>query len=117
MRVAFLRQSVKFEATILYNYLKRYSPQNVNSVINYSPSCCSKPHRKNFVHLRNTNEDIFDEIWQLFLGLEHGSFVAVYAGLESSWIYILIFISYILILIFVPKRNECIKGLEWHEGE
>ncbi len=35
------------------------SPKNENSVINYSPSCYSKPV------LRNTNEDIFDGIWEL----------------------------------------------------
>ncbi len=42
-------------------HIWKSSPQNENSVINYSPICHSKPVR----HLRNTNEEIFDEICEL----------------------------------------------------
>ncbi len=29
--------------------------------------------------------DYFNDVFTTFLGLEHGSYVAVYAGSESSW--------------------------------
>ena len=39
-------------------------PKNENSVINNSPSCCSKPLRLPFL-FGKTNEDIFNEIGEL----------------------------------------------------
>jgi len=45
-------------------WLKRCSPKKANSVINYSALCRSKLV-SSFVHLWNTNEDIFDEIWEI----------------------------------------------------
>ncbi len=53
----------------------------------------------------------FNNVLTTFLGLEHGSCVAVYAGSESSQI------SSKNILICVPKINEGLTGLERHEGE
>lgn len=43
--------------SLQFLFLRVSSPKNEN-VINYSPSCCSKPVRL----LQNTNEEIFDEI-------------------------------------------------------
>ncbi len=55
--------------------------------------------------------DYFNNIITTFLGLECVSCVAVYEGLESSWI------SEKNILICVPKMNEDLTGLGRHEGE
>ncbi len=57
--------------------------------------------------------DYLNEVRTTFLGLEHGSSLAVYAGSESSWL--LDFIKNILIC--VSKMNECLIDLERHEGE
>ncbi len=54
--------------------------------------------------------DYFNNVLTTFLVLEHVSCIAVYAGSESSRI------SPKNILICVPKMNEGVKGLEWHEG-
>ncbi len=48
--------------------------------------------------------DYFNDVLIPFLGLKRASCVAVYAGSESSRIY-------------VPKMNEDLAGLERHEGE
>ncbi len=60
--------------------------------------------------------DYFIDVLTTFLGLEHFSCIAVYAGserflLEGSWILIK------KILICVPKMNEDLTRLERHESE
>ncbi len=54
--------------------------------------------------------DYFNDVLTTFLGLEHGGYIAVYAGSESSDLIK-------NILICVPKMNEGLTGLERHEGE
>ncbi len=54
--------------------------------------------------------DYFNDVLTTFLGLEHGSYIAVYAGSESSHI------SY-FILICILKMNKGLTGLEQHEVE
>ncbi len=49
--------------------------------------------------------DYFNNVLTTFLGLEHGSYVAVYEGSR-----LLDFIKNILIC--VQKMNECLTGLE-----
>ncbi len=53
--------------------------------------------------------DYFNDVFTTFLGLEHFSCFAVYAGSESSWIHQ----KY---LNCVRKMNEGLTGLERHEG-
>ncbi len=55
--------------------------------------------------------EYFNNVLTIFLGLGRVSCVAVYTGLESTQI------SSKNILICVPKMNNGLKGLEWHEGE
>ncbi len=54
--------------------------------------------------------DYFNDVRTIFLGLEHGGYVAVSAGSESSDLIKNIFIC-------VPKMNNSLTGLERHEGE
>ncbi len=54
--------------------------------------------------------DYFNNVLTTFLGLECGSCVAVYAGIESSQV--LSIYIYIYICICVPKMNEGLMGLE-----
>ncbi len=54
--------------------------------------------------------EYFNDVLATFLVLERGSYIAVNAESESSWI------SLKDILICVLKMNEG-HGLEWHEGE
>ncbi len=55
--------------------------------------------------------DYFNNILTTFLGLEHVSCVAVFAGSESSQI------SSKNILIYVSKMSEGFTDLDRHEGE
>ncbi len=55
--------------------------------------------------------DYFNDVLTTFLGLEHGSRIAVYAASESSQI------SSKNILICVQKMNEGLTGLERHQGK
>ncbi len=54
--------------------------------------------------------DYFIDVLTTFLGLDHGSSLTVYGLTESSQIIK-------NILICVPKMNEGLMGLEWHEGK
>ncbi len=54
--------------------------------------------------------DYFNNVLTIFLGLEHGSYAAVYEGSR-----LLYFIK--TILIGVPEMNEGITGFEQHEDE
>ncbi len=51
--------------TCVEESLKLCSPKNDSSVINYTPPPMSFQTLKIFVHVQNTNEDIFDEIREL----------------------------------------------------
>ncbi len=56
-------QQKKSLASVFSSTIKRVcSPKNENSVVILSPICRSKPVRP---HLPNTNENIFDEFWEL----------------------------------------------------
>ncbi len=52
----------------------------------------------------------FNDVLATFLDLDHVRTLAVYEGSESSQISS-------KILIYVPKMNEVLTGLERHEGE
>ncbi len=55
--------------------------------------------------------DYFNDVLTNFQGLECGSYIGVYAGSENSRI------SIKNILIFVPKMNKGLMGLERHEHD
>ncbi len=73
-----------------------------------------KKYSRSFITLRLNHWchiNYFNIILTTFLGLEHGSYVAVYGGSESSGDFIK------NILICVLKMNEGLASLEQHEGE
>ncbi len=53
--------------------------------------------------------DYLNNVLTTFLGLEHGSCVAVYEGVKKH--------KKQNILICVPKMSQGLTGLELHEGE
>ncbi len=55
--------------------------------------------------------DYFNNVLTTFLGLERGSYIAVYSESESSRI------SSKKILICVTKMNDSLKGWEQHEAK
>ncbi len=72
-----------------------------------------KKYSRSFIKVRLNHwchMEYFNDVLANFLGLECCSYIAVFAGSESSWI------SLKNILICVLKMNEG-HGLEWHEGE
>ncbi len=52
----------------------------------------------------------FNDVLNTFLGLKHGSCIAVYGRVRKLS-------DFKNILICVPKMNKGLMGLEWHEGE
>ncbi len=55
--------------------------------------------------------DYLKYVFTTFLGLERGSCVSVYGRVRKLSDFIK------NILICIPKMNECLTDLEWHEGE
>jgi len=53
----------------------------------------------------------FKYVFSTFMDLERGNDIAGYAGLTEPSDFIK------NILICVPKINEGLRGVEWHEGE
>ncbi len=47
--------------------------------------------------------DYFNDVLMTFLGLEHGSCIAVYGGFHQKYLF--------------SKMNKGLAGLEQHEGE
>ncbi len=54
--------------------------------------------------------DYFTDLIATFLDIEHGCYIAVYGGSESSR-------NESRLLICVPKMSEGLTGLEQHESE